>query len=113
MRIQDHRSGFQSFSQQSSAKERREAFKRSHRPGDIVRARFIAWEHHNGEEGLAWVDINGHALLAPLTGDYQPGFRFALLVQAIEPDILLEPVPVSSEDEADGERPRGRLHITI
>lgn len=113
MRIHSNASGFSSFSGQQSAKERQEAFKRSHRPGELVRAFFVSWETYDSDEGLAWLDINGHSLLAPLAGSYAPGQQLDMHIDAIEPEIVLCPVQPQGENAPKKPRPRGTLHIKI
>ncbi|GAB7081017.1 hypothetical protein [Megalodesulfovibrio paquesii] len=110
-------------SSQQGQQERREAFRRSHRPGDRVRARFLEWELAPADAespGLAWVLVDGHPLRAPLKGAFEQGDRFLLQVDALTPDILLSPVEsapdVAAEGhsgEADDPALRPRLHITV
>ena len=99
-----------------SSRERREAFRRSHRPGDIVRARFQEWELRPATadaSGLAWVQVDGHALRAPLCGEFAPGDRFLLQVNALEPEIVLAMVARGDAAATADEAARPRLHITI
>jgi len=107
---------------EDASRERREAFRRTHRPGDVVRARFLSWDitpASADSNGLAWVQVDGHPLRAPLQGLFAPGDRFLLQVNALEPEILLAlveadtPCAVADDPAEEAEAPRRRLHITI
>jgi len=67
-------------------KDRRKAFRSTHSVGQRVVGAFKGWQ----DETLAWVEIDGQALLAQLDADPHPGQRFLFVIKQLEPDIMLQ-----------------------
>lgn len=61
------------------------AFRRAHRPGQVLHGRMLRFVRGN----LAWVNIAGHELLAELRTRPEPGVSLHFLVEQTMPDILL------------------------
>ncbi|WP_243367668.1 hypothetical protein [Fundidesulfovibrio soli] len=84
MRIQGQGTSFGSGgNRQDSQRSRR--FRMAHRAGQKVRGTVVAWQ----EPGLAWVEIDGHRLLATISQDAALGLERAFLIVRLEPDIVL------------------------
>lgn len=66
--------------------DRREAFRRKHVVGQRVIGIFERWQ----SDSLAWVQVDGHPLLAQLGGSPQPGQRLFFIIKALHPDIVLQ-----------------------
>lgn len=66
--------------------DRREAFRRKHRPGQRVVGCFLRRQDDN----LAWVEVDGQQLLAELGATPQPGQRLFFVIKQLEPDIVLQ-----------------------
>jgi hypothetical protein len=83
-----------SFSGGGSGKERErsERFRRAHRAGQKVRGTVLEWR----APGLAWVDIDGHGLLAQLATDAALGRERTFLILRLEPDIVLREIRETS-----------------
>lgn len=76
-----------------------EAFRRGRRPGQIVRGRLVA----PGPDGLYWVVVAGHKLLASLDHEPVAGRELVFRIERLEPDLVLKditPPPTSGTDPA-------------
>ena len=65
--------------------ERSERFRRAHRPGQKVRGTILEWR----TEELAWVDIDGHGLLAQVSRHSPLGRERTFLILRLTPEIML------------------------
>ncbi|GFM38175.1 hypothetical protein [Desulfovibrio psychrotolerans] len=61
------------------------AFRRAHRPGQVLRGRMLRFVRGT----MAWVNVAGHELLAELHTRPEPGVPLHFLVEQTVPDILL------------------------
>jgi len=61
------------------------AFRRAHRPGQVLHGRMLRFVRGN----MAWVNVAGHELLAELRTRPEPGVPLLFLVEQTLPDILL------------------------
>ena len=68
--------------------ERSDRFRRSHRPGQKVRGTILEWR--TGE--LAWVDIDGHGLLAQVSRNSPLGRERLFLIVRLAPEIMLREI---------------------
>jgi len=88
MRIQGYGGGF-SGDQSSDRRGRStaQAFRRGRRIGQIVRGRLVA----PAENGLVWVAVDGHTLLAHL--DHPPsGSELLFCITALSPEVILRDI---------------------
>lgn len=91
MRIHGQGTSFgQGGHQQDS--HRSDRFRKGHRAGQKVRGVVQAWQ----SPGLAWVEIDGHRLLANLSEDSALGAERLFLIVRLEPDIVLRALPAGS-----------------
>jgi hypothetical protein len=96
MRISGYGAGFGGQDPSKRDRElRREAFRRSCRVGDRVRALLLRHE----TASLGWVRIEGCELLAEVGEQAQPGQTLYFLVRELIPEIVLQPL---SEQESGG-----------
>jgi hypothetical protein len=58
-------------------------------------------------EGLAWVDVEGHEMLARISSRPEPGQQLSFLVAQLYPDVVLKELRGSGE----GFSPGGLLHL--
>jgi len=65
--------------------QRSKRFRMAHRAGQKVRGTVAHWQ----EPGLAWVEIDGHRLLARIGEDAVLGQERWFLIVRLEPDIVL------------------------
>jgi hypothetical protein len=86
MRVRGSGSGFLGFG--SGDKERSDAFKKGRRPGQKVRGRLIKKVSND----TAWVDIEGHKLLAQIKTNAQEGAQITFLIQQLQPNIILKTI---------------------
>lgn len=97
MRIQGSGSGF--AGDQSSDRRRRStarAFRQGRRIGQIVRGQLIA----PAENGLAWVSVSGHTLLARL--DHPPtGADLLFRILALTPEVILQDITPPPGEASD------------
>ena len=70
---------------------RSKRFRQGHRPGQKVRGRILEWR----EDDLAWVEIDGHGLLAQLSRDSALGLERTFLILRLEPEIVLREITSS------------------
>ncbi len=76
-----------------------QAFKRGRQVGQIVRGRLLA----PGPQGLFWVNLAGHKLLAALDHEPSPGRELVFRIERLEPELLLRditPPPSAVDDPA-------------
>ncbi|GAB6038856.1 hypothetical protein JCM15519_34150 [Fundidesulfovibrio butyratiphilus] len=86
MRIKGQGASSGGFGQSSrDNSRRRENFRRSHRAGQRVRGRILEWR---GQD-LAWVEIDGHGLLAQVARNSTLGLERRFLIVSLEPEIVL------------------------
>lgn len=85
MRIRGSGSGFSSFGDDS---RRSDDFKKGRRPGQKVRGRLIK----KVTENTAWVDIEGHKLLASIRTDAPEGTHLSFIIKQLTPTIILKAV---------------------
>jgi len=76
-----------------------EAFRRGRKVGQIVRGRLLS----PGPEGLFWVVLAGHKLLASLDHEPAPGRELVFRIERLEPELVLKditPPPSAQSDPA-------------
>ena len=76
-----------------------QAFKRGRKVGQIVRGRLLA----PGPQGMFWVNLAGHKLLAALDHEPSPGRELVFRIERLEPELLLRditPPPSAVDDPA-------------
>lgn len=76
-----------------------QAFKRGRKVGQTVRGRLLA----PGPQGLFWVNLAGHKLLAALDHEPSPGRELVFRIERLEPELLLRditPPPSAVDDPA-------------
>ena len=76
-----------------------QAFKRGRKVGQTVRGRLLA----PGPQGLFWVNLAGHKLLAALDHEPCPGRELVFRIERLEPELLLRditPPPSAVDDPA-------------
>jgi len=86
MRVRGSGSGFLGFG--SGDKERSDAFKKGRRPGQKVRGRLIK----KVSDDTAWVDIEGHKLLAQIKTNAHEGAQITFIIQQLQPNIILKAI---------------------
>lgn len=86
MRIGGYGSGFSGFG--GGDKGRSDAFKKGRQPGQKVRGRLIKKVSHD----TAWVDIEGHKLLAQIRTDAPEGSLLSFVITQLTPNIILRAV---------------------
>ena len=80
-------SSFESGGQRRES-ERSERFRKAHRAGQKVLGTIREWD----DSGLAWVEIDGHRLLAQVSQDSSLGLERAFLIVRLSPDIVLKEI---------------------
>ncbi|GFK95702.1 hypothetical protein NNJEOMEG_03570 [Fundidesulfovibrio magnetotacticus] len=88
MRVHGRSTSFGSGGEQRG-RERSERFRKAHKPGQKVRGTVVEWQG----EGLAWVEIDGHRLLAQVSPDSRLGRERGFLIVSLAPDIVLRELP--------------------
>ncbi|MBI4803937.1 MAG: hypothetical protein HY795_01740 [Desulfovibrio sp.] len=88
MRIRGRGSSSFGSGGQHRESERSERFRKAHRVGQKVSGTIQQWD----ESGLAWVQIDGHRLLAQVSQDSNLGLERAFLVVSLSPDIVLKEI---------------------
>ncbi len=83
MRIGDKDSSFPG--QPGPNRDRAKSFRRDRRPGEQVRGRFL----RPAGPGLAWVDIEGHHLVARVSGDLSPDEVLTFEILELQPEVVL------------------------
>ena len=84
MRIRNSGSGFSGFRGDS----RSSAFRQGRRPGQKVRGKLLKWV----SEDMAWVDIEGHKLLAKLQSRPPIGTLLTFVIKQLRPEIVLKEI---------------------
>lgn len=99
-----HISGFQSGYNSNTKKEKKRVakFKHEHCIGQIVEATYV----DTYGQGLNWVKINGHYLLANITEPSEKGKKLFFEILHLEPNIVLKPTDHTIPKEQ-------RLHILV
>jgi len=92
MRIRNSGSGFFGF---GSGGNRSDSFKQGRKPGQKIRGTIIEWI----SEDMAWVDIEGHRLLAQLKSKPSIGTQLIFLVVQLNPDIILKEIGYATQNE--------------
>ena len=82
MRIRNSGSGFSG----SFGDSRSSAFRHGRRPGQKVRGRLLKWV----SEDMAWVEIDGHKLLAQLHSRPAIGALLTFVIKQLKPEIVLK-----------------------
>ena len=88
MRIRNSGSGFSGFRDES----RSSAFRHGRRPGQKVRGKLLKWV----SEDMAWVEIEGHKLLAQLQSRPPIGSLLTFVIKQLKPEIVLKELYESS-----------------
>jgi len=88
MRIRGQGSSSFGFDGQRQNSQRSERFRRAHRAGQKVKGTILEWH----SPGLAWVDIDGHRLLAQVSQDSALGLERLFLIARLTPDIILREI---------------------
>ncbi|MGL1862146.1 MAG: hypothetical protein OCC46_06450 [Pseudodesulfovibrio sp.] len=86
MRIRGSGSGFFGFG--SGGDSRSDSFKQGRRPGQKVQGKLLKWV----SEDMAWVEIEGHKLLAQLQSKPPVGALLTFLIKQLQPDIVLKEI---------------------
>ncbi len=94
MRIRDSGFGFLGFGGGGS---RSDAFKKGRRPGQKVRGKLLKWI----SDDMAWVEIDGHKLLAQLQSKPPVGSHLTFIINQLHPKILLKEVFGVSRGETE------------
>lgn len=76
------------------------AFAQGRKVGQVVRGRLVA----PAEDGLVWVSIDGHTLLASLDHPVPPGEELLFRIIRLEPDLLLQDITPAPEPGTDPAR---------
>jgi hypothetical protein len=82
MRIRNSGPGFSG----SRGDDRSSAFRHGRRPGQKVRGRLLKWV----SDDMAWVEIEGHKLLAQLQSRPAVGTLLTFVIQQLKPNIVLK-----------------------
>lgn len=90
MRVNNQSSSFGAGGD-AGERDRSGRFRKRHRAGQRVRGVVREWQSQ--AQGLAWVDIDGHRLLAQLPPDTRLGLERLFLVVSLEPEIVLRALP--------------------
>lgn len=101
MRIKGQGSSSGGFGQSArdGSQRRRDNFRRTHRAGQRVRGRILEWR---GQD-LAWVEIDGHGLMAQVTRNSALGLERSFLIVSLDPEIVLR--------ELTGQQGRFDIHV--
>lgn len=87
MRIRNSGSG--SFgSGTKGGRNRKDSFKKDHQSGQKVRGTLLKWV----SEDMAWVNIDGHKLLAQLQSRPPVGASLTFIIKQLQPEIILKEV---------------------
>ncbi len=86
MRIRGSGSGFFGFG--SGGGSRSDSFKQGRKPGQKVRGKLIKWVSEN----MAWVEIEGHRLLAQLNTHHPVGTHITFLIKQLHPEVMLKEI---------------------
>jgi len=86
MRIRDSGSSFFGFG--GGGGSRSDSFKQGRRPGQKVKGVLLKWVSND----MAWVEIDGHKLLAQLNSKPQVGALLTFIIKQLTPNIVLKEV---------------------
>ena len=92
MRIRGRGSSTFGFGGERRESERSERFRKAHRAGQKVRGTILEWQ----SPSLAWVEIDGHKLLAQVAQDTALGLVRTFLIVKLSPDIVLKEISEKS-----------------
>ena len=96
MRIGGYGKGFGSFDKKDS-EARKRSFRKRHRVGEELRGVVL----RPAGQGLAWVRVDGHELLAVLETASEPGQLLYFRVNQLTPEIVLQELRVVPPEQAD------------
>lgn len=85
MRIRGSGSNFFGF---GGGGNRSDSFKHGRKPGQKVRGTILKWV----SEDMAWVEIDGHRLLAQLKSKPPVGAQLTFLIKQLSPEIILKEI---------------------
>lgn len=86
MRIRDGGSGFAGSG--GGGGSRSDQFRQGRRPGQKVRGKLVKWV----SEGMAWILIDGHSLLAQLQSRPPEGSFLTFIIKQLTPEIVLKEI---------------------
>lgn len=95
MRVRE--SGFGFFGFGAGGQSRSNSFKKGRRKGQKVRGTLLKWV----SDDMAWVEIEGHKLLAQLASKPPVGAQLTFIIKQLVPDIILKEVFSVSSAGAD------------
>lgn len=72
---------------------RAERFRKAHRAGQKVRGTVVEWH----SQDLAWVEIDGHRLLARVSRHAALGLERRFLIESVSPEIVLRELTGASQ----------------
>lgn len=94
MRIRNSGSGYKQYGSKDS---RSDSFRQGRRKGQKVHGTLLKWV----ADDMAWVNIDGHKLLAQLQSSPQVGSQLTFLIQELSPNIVLKEIfDLSAEKQA-------------
>jgi len=93
MRIRGQGSSPGGFGDHQGDSRRAEAFRRSHRAGQKVVGVVKEWR----DQDLAWVEIDGHRLLASVGRDTAPGLSRRFVIESLHPVIVLRELKAQAQ----------------
>ena len=85
MRIRGQGTSFSGHGSGQRDSGRAEQFRKAHRAGQKVRGMVMQWH----SDSLAWVEIDGHRLLARVSRDSALGRERRFLIESLDPEIVL------------------------
>lgn len=88
MRIRGSGSGFGFFGFGGGGDNRSDSFKKGRKPGQKVRGKLLKWV----SDDMAWVEIEGHKLLAQLKSKPPVGAQLTFLIKQLYPEIMLKEI---------------------
>lgn len=95
MRIRGGGSGFAGF---GDGENRSDQFRQGRRPGQKVRGKLVRWV----SDGMAWILIDGHHLLAQLQSRPPEGSVLTFIIKQLSPEIVLKEIFGGSGTVPDG-----------
>ncbi|WP_319467190.1 hypothetical protein [uncultured Pseudodesulfovibrio sp.] len=85
MRIRGSGSGFQGF---GKGRDRSDSFRKGRKKGQKVRGILLKWI----SKDMAWVNIDGHKLLANLHSPAPEGTHLTFIIRQLSPEIILKAI---------------------
>ncbi len=85
MRIRGSGSGFQGF---GKGRDRSDSFRKGRKKGQKVRGILLKWV----SKDMAWVNIDGHKLLANLHSPAPEGTHLTFIIRQLSPEIILKAI---------------------